>query len=340
MKNFKNNFNPIQASQELKERYNLQFVDVLQKNGAKVYLFGGALRDMVMGREWKDADLRVWLPLPAKERDEKIELLLKETGISIKAKIPFGEKFTVYRFLPEGSASLVGIDFSVESEQYLVDPDFTINGLYFDLATNELIDRHGAIDDIEKGIIKTARPPLDQFKDEPFMIYRAIKAACQFGFTFDEATFEAMKKLAPQTREAMEIIADKKIPGLTEWFLGNTFRGLKYDSVRFEHLWHEVGITDVFVDFLREKLAISSKPQKERIFVFTKGKRYGYEEAISLFLSSIAREMDENTPQNTFDKIIELYAITAPKEFEDFLIDHEGIFYRENSKEKNREKGE
>jgi len=96
----KNHFNAEKALKELREKYNIDFVGLFIKNGFTVYLFGGSLRDMVLGKDWKDADIRAWMPLPPKERDKKAEELLKTAGIEIKSKVIFNDTFTIYRFLP------------------------------------------------------------------------------------------------------------------------------------------------------------------------------------------------------------------------------------------------
>lgn len=46
----KGHFDPEKANEELRERYNIHFVDLLIKYGFKTYLFGGSLRDMVLGK--------------------------------------------------------------------------------------------------------------------------------------------------------------------------------------------------------------------------------------------------------------------------------------------------
>jgi tRNA nucleotidyltransferase/poly(A) polymerase len=324
---FVNKFNAEEAQQELHKRYNLHFVDVLIKNGAKVYLFGGALRDMVMGKDWKDADIRVWIPLPPKERDAKAEALLKEANIKIKSITPFGEDFTVFRFLPEGSASNVGIDLSVVSDQWRIGPDFTINGLYFDLETSELIDQFNAVEHIENKVLRTAKEPMMQFTEEPYMIFRAVKAACQFDLAIDEETYAAMKELAPATEKTLGLVADNAMPAFTEWFLGNIFRGLNYDPQMFLRLWNDTGLTNILMEFIAARLRLSAGSRVFSLVVFEEGKKCGFEETINIFLSSIARELDPEHPNEIFGKIIRLLLITAPKKYDDFVIDNQKIHY-------------
>lgn len=314
-----NHFDLNRAYGELKDRYNLHFVDILLKNNFKVYLFGGSLRDMVMGREWKDADIRAWINLPQKDRDEKTETLLKEIGEEIKSISKFNDTFTVFRFLPKHSQSSMSIDLSVVSDQWLVGPDFTINGLYFDLESKELIDQYDAVKDIENKIIKTAKESKQQFTDEPYMIFRAVKAACQFNFQIEANTFQAMKELSGTTEGVLQLVADNTVPGLTEWFLGNLFAGLKYNPVLWEKLWKEVGVMNVFIHFIEKRLALSSTREIEQIF--DQNKKYTWEEAINTFISATASMFNGN-PSENFKKIIDLFSITKEKQYQDFMIDN------------------
>lgn len=323
---FVNHWNAEQAKSELARRYNLHFVDLLVESGAKVYLFGGALRDMVMGKDWKDADIRVWIPLPQMERDKKVEEILARAGEDIKAKVVF-PTFTVYRFLPKGSVSEVGVDVSVVSDQWLVGPDFTINGLYFDIATSELIDPHGAIADIEQGLIRTALSPQVQFADEPHMLFRAVKAASQFSFSIEEKTLEAMKSLSPSAEGVFALVADNTMEGMTEWFLGNIFRGLKYSPTQFEQIWNETGLTDACVSFVCKRLGLDHQRKESREAIFKSGTYYTYEEAVSMWLSLIARASDNQNAEKNFSDIVTLLRINEPKKHEDFIIDTSKVVY-------------
>lgn len=327
---FTNHFDTEKASQDLNNRYNLDFAHILIKNGYKIYLFGGSLRDMVMGKEWKDADLRAWVALPPEERDLQTEKLLVEAGVHINSKSAFNPTFTVFRFVPPNSTSTLGIDFSVVSEQWLVGPDFTINGLYFDIDTGELIDMYNSISDIEHKIIRTAKEPNKQFTEEPYMIFRAVKCACQFGFNLEEKTFEAMKGLSDITTGVLDLIVNKTVPGLTEWFLSNLFTGLKYNPFLYEKLWNETGLMKVFLTYIANKFGYEIIPEKLNATVFEESKKYNYEEAISLFLSAVALTLDTENPEETFNRITALFSITEEKQYQDFLIDNVKIFYRKN----------
>jgi hypothetical protein len=320
-------FNGEKLYGELKERYNIDFADLFIKNNFKIFLFGGSLRDVLVGKDWKDADIRVLVPLPQKEREEKAEALLKEAGIDIgDTKTRFGDQLTVYRFLPKGSISEYVIDFGVADDESAAPPDFTVNSLFFDLETKELVDRFGAVEDIKNNIIRSIGDPEQKFKEDPVRIFRVIKAVCQFDFDIDPETLRAMKNNIGNTENLFEIIADKKSPIFTEWFLSNVFRSFKYNAAKSKDLWNKVGITKVFINFISKRLNLTPKDYVLED-IFEKNEHIEYEESLSVFLDATARAVNPADPKKSFKEIVELFHITEPDRFGDFIIDTSKISY-------------
>lgn len=319
-------FDPEKVYRELNERYNLAFVDLFIKNGFKIYLFGGVLRDVLVGKDWKDGDIRAWIPLPQKEREEKAERLLKEAGINIKdTKTRFGDQCTVYRFLPEGSTSKCVIDFSVVDEQWAAPPDFIMNSLFFDLETKELIDHFGGIKDIENNIIRSVGDPQQKLKDDPVRIFRIIKAVCQFEFDIELETFKAMKDHVVGVSQTFTLITDQVLPTFTEWFLSNVFRSFKYNPAKSLELWNEVGITEVFINFIANRLNLT--PNSTSLPNIFNEDHYEYEQALNILLSSIAKAIDQNQSEKVFGEIVKIFHITEPDRYGDFVIDASKLVY-------------
>ncbi len=311
---------------ELKERYNIDFADLFIKNNLKIFLFGGSLRDVLVGKDWKDADIRVLIPLPQKEREEKAEALLKEAGIDIKdTKTRFGDQLTVYRFLPKGSISEYVIDFGVGDDESAAPPDFTINSLFFDLDTKELVDRFGAVEDIKNNIIRSIGDPEQKFKEDPVRIFRVIKAVCQFGFDIDPETFKAMNGQVAETNQIFSFIVDQTLPTFTEWFLSNVFRSFKYNPAKSLELWDETGITEVFINFISNRLNIT--PNLTELPNIFNADHYEYEQALNIFISSVARAIDSNQAEKVFGEILQMFHITEPDRYGDFVVDVNKIQY-------------
>ncbi|MES3005766.1 MAG: hypothetical protein V4664_02345 [Patescibacteria group bacterium] len=314
---------------EIKSRYDLRFIDIGLEKGAKFYIFGGVLRDMILDKPWKEIDVRVFINEPYPKRDDVMEQILSEAGINISSKIPFGESFTVYRFVPPNSKSKVDIDLSVISKDFSVGPDFTINGLYLDFVTHELIDPHNAIQAIEEKVIKTALEPIQQFKNEPWMIFRAVKAACQFDFNIEQKTLQGMKVNASLAEGMMQSIVDKSMGGMTEWLLGNMLRGLKYNAKKFVDIWNETGITLIFVKFIAKNYGSTSNDIKITN-PFVLGRHDGFEDNLNIFFSEVSVAVDKENPEKVFRKILDLFEIDKPKQFEDFIIDPSKLRFIKN----------
>src|SRR5205814_5240682 len=82
--------------------------------------------------------------------------------------------------------------------------DFTINGLLMDPASGEVVDYVGGRADIEKRIIRTIGDPMLRFAEDKLRMLRAVRFAARFGYQIDEATFAAIRKLAPEVRQVSQ----------------------------------------------------------------------------------------------------------------------------------------
>ena len=73
--------------------------------------------------------------------------------------------------------------------------DFTVNTLYRNIKTGEILDMTGrGVHDIREGIIRTPLDPYETFDDDPVRILRCLRFAARFGWNIDEATMKALKE--------------------------------------------------------------------------------------------------------------------------------------------------
>ena len=88
--------------------------------------------------------------------------------------------------------------------------DFTINAMAICLNKSrfgELVDPFNGLADLEDGIIATPLDPDITFSDDPLRMMRCIRFATQLNFTIEEATFEALERMA----DRIKIVSGERI---------------------------------------------------------------------------------------------------------------------------------
>lgn len=177
----------------------LSAVKKIQQNGFKAYFVGGALRDMLLGRTPKDIDIAT---SAVPDKIEKIFPRCHHVGAS------FGILTVVVDNIPLEVAGFreeklycdgrhpEEISYTDSPEIDAKRRDFTINGLYYDPVSDNLIDFHNGIKDIKNGLIRTIGSPDRRFKEDYLRILRAVRFSVRFAFPIEKSCMQAMKKYA------------------------------------------------------------------------------------------------------------------------------------------------
>ena len=150
----------------------LQIIHRLRDAGFTAYIVGGAVRDLIIGNKPKDFDI-VTDATPS--RIKKIFRNSRIIGRRFRlVHVVFGSKIfevSTFRSNAEGS---VGNDFGTIDED-VQRRDFTINALYYDAISNQVIDYVGGMRDIKKHILRPVIPLDRIFVEDPVRMLRAIK---------------------------------------------------------------------------------------------------------------------------------------------------------------------
>jgi tRNA nucleotidyltransferase/poly(A) polymerase len=188
----------------------------------KVYIAGGFVRDLLLGKDSNDIDLLI-------------------DGESINEGIKFANWFCVrHNIFKDGSNPVVYGEYGTamfhfmgekiecvapRSEKYKEDSrnpivslcpinkecyrrDFTINSMYINVSTDELCDFSGmGINDLKNGIIRATDEPDVIFRDDPLRMLRCIRFACRYHYAIDEYTEYGIFK----NRERIQIISQERI---------------------------------------------------------------------------------------------------------------------------------
>lgn len=155
-----------------------------------VYLVGGAVRDLLIGREVTDIDLALDGPLDPTLESLEAEVVRHQQFETASVRFPEGLVIDLARTRRESYPSPGALPV-VEPAPIEIDlgrRDFTINAMAIDLAQpDQLIDYFGGLSDLEQGILRTLHP--GSFRDDPTRALRGARYASRMGLT-----------LAPETR--------------------------------------------------------------------------------------------------------------------------------------------
>lgn len=205
----------------------------LRKFGHTVYLVGGCVRDLFLDREPKDFDVATSAtPRQVKKAFRNCRIIGRRFRLAhIYFRGPKTIEVSTFRAEQEndGDDLLITDDnvFGTEAEDARR-RDFTINALFYDLATDEVIDYVGGMRDLRNSIIRVIGDPAVRFREDPVRMLRAIKFATRLGFSFEADTWRALL-------EARKEIVRSSPPRLLEELFRVLGSGRAAETFRYLH---------------------------------------------------------------------------------------------------------
>jgi poly(A) polymerase len=206
--------------------------------GKRIYLVGGIVRDLLLGRELREPDF----DLTTDARPDETKRLLSgfadavwdqgERFGTIGAKIG-GRTFeiTTHRadaYRPESRKP--DVEFSDAIEADLSRRDFTVNAMALSLPDPQLVDPFGGAADLASGTLRTPSGPEVSFSDDPLRMMRAARFVAGYGLAPEPGLVDAVLSM----RDRLEIVAAERIrdeldkllvvddPSAGLWFLVDT----------------------------------------------------------------------------------------------------------------------
>ncbi|MDG2400441.1 MAG: CCA tRNA nucleotidyltransferase [Akkermansiaceae bacterium] len=177
----------------------IQSAHILREAGHVVYFAGGAVRDQLLGQIPKDYDLATSAqPDEVQALFPKSDTVGEHFGVIIVKSA--GELIEVATFRTDGSYKdgrrPESIEFS-SPEKDAQRRDFTINGLFQDPFTGEIIDHVGGRADLESKILRAIGNPKNRFEEDALRLLRAIRFSTTTGFEIESQTWAAIQACAP-----------------------------------------------------------------------------------------------------------------------------------------------
>ena len=183
-------------------------VQRLRRYDHKAYLVGGCVRDLLLGRKPKDFDV-VTSATP-----QEIKRLFRNCRIIGRrfrlAHVFFGPKVietSTFRANPreveedeaDGGTEAESGDLLIRRDNVFGSPeedarrrDFTINGLFYDLESGQVIDHVSGLADLEARLVRTIGDPDIRLREDPVRILRAVKFAARCELTIEPETYRRM----------------------------------------------------------------------------------------------------------------------------------------------------
>jgi len=171
----------------------------LKSHGYLAYMVGGGVRDLLLGRRPKDIDIGT------NAHPQQVKKLFRNCFVIGRrfrlCHVRFGRKVievsTFRRQAPaEEGDTLIRRDNTFGSpEEDAFRRDFTVNALFYDIATFSVIDYVDGLPDVKGRIIRTIGDPMVRLREDPVRMLRAVALAARLSFSIDRDTFEAIRSL-------------------------------------------------------------------------------------------------------------------------------------------------
>ncbi len=204
----------------------LKVISRLRQHGHQAYLVGGCVRDLLLGQKPKDFDIATSAhpgevratfrncrligrrfrlahiyfkggklievstfranPIEVEEAAQAAESAQRELG---------PEQTSDAATDPDAAADLLITEDNVfgTAEQDARRRDFTINGVFYDVASGRVIDYVRGRRDLQEKWIRTIGDPEVRIREDPVRILRAVRFACRLHFEIDPHTYAAME---------------------------------------------------------------------------------------------------------------------------------------------------
>ncbi len=214
----------------------LHYYRLLKEAGFSAYFVGGSVRDLLLGKHPKDFDIatnatphQIKRVIPQGriigrrfrhvmlERGGGRYEIVTFRGPVVPAELQGGDEGAEevtgedLESAPEATPSPTGsanrdrrfpdLNQFGNAEQDALRRDFTINALFYDPDSDELVDYVQGKLDVDRKIIRSIGDPMVRMEEDPIRILRAIRHKMKLGLEYDPALEHAMKEKAPMLAE-------------------------------------------------------------------------------------------------------------------------------------------
>lgn len=175
--------------------------------------------------------------------------------------------------------------------------DLTVNALFYDIDTKEIVDLVGGVNDLKNGIVRTVGSAEERFGEDRLRILRAIRFAGRFGSELDPAVDTALQLDASLEGISGERIRDEFMKGITSAKSVKQFLKLIDKYKLFEWVFKGLNVNKSFIEDKDPIVVIATLLKENNIDVLRKKLnelKYNVEEtkAITFLIALLTLSVD------------------------------------------------
>lgn len=171
----------------------------LHRSGYRAYLCGGSVRDLLMNRSPKDFDIATDAhPMEIRRLFRNSRIIGRRFRLVHVIFQDMIVEVSTFRREPESRSEDVE-NLLVTDDNTFGTPlqdarrrDFTMNGLFYNIADFSVIDYVGGLDDIQQRLVRVIGDPDLRFREDPVRMMRAIEFASRLDFEIEQQTWDGI----------------------------------------------------------------------------------------------------------------------------------------------------
>ncbi|MSQ04846.1 MAG: polynucleotide adenylyltransferase PcnB [Nitrosomonadaceae bacterium] len=187
-----------------------KIISNLQQAGYLAFVVGGAVRDLLLGLEPKDYDVAT------NATPEEVRILFRRSRIigrrfrlvhvmcgtetvevsTFRGNLPVDKKNTIKEDADEHGRLLSDNIFGSQEEDAMR-RDFTVNALFYNPASEEILDYLNGFNDIKARQLRIIGDPLQRYREDPVRMLRAVRFVVTLDIKMDADTVAPICNLAP-----------------------------------------------------------------------------------------------------------------------------------------------
>ena len=177
--------------------------EALHKAGFQAYVVGGAVRDLLLGAEPKDYDVATNATPEEVRRcirrsriiGRRFQIVHAMFGQEVIEVTTFRGELDANTKKDEHGRVLHDNVFGTQQED-AARRDFTANALYYDPASENVIDYHHGVGDLKAKTLRMIGEPRARYREDPVRMLRAVRLAAKLGLSIDPEARRPIREMA------------------------------------------------------------------------------------------------------------------------------------------------